>query len=187
MNTLGNKIKELRKKKGMSQESLAEAANVNLRTIQRIEKGESEPRGKTLNLICEVLEVNVEDILNYGKKSDEDFLAVFHLSVLSFLIFPLGNILLPLILWLTRKDKIIGLNEIGSTTLNFQITWTVVTFTSIIAYASFKIMHYPLGIYFFYLFILLYVVNIVVPVVLALRVKKGGDSAKYPKLLTIIR
>ena len=46
MNLVGVKIKELRKKKGFSQEELAETAKVNLRTIQRIENNENEPRGK---------------------------------------------------------------------------------------------------------------------------------------------
>jgi transcriptional regulator with XRE-family HTH domain len=58
MNEIGKKIKELRKKKGLSQEELAEFSKVNLRTIQRIENDENEPRGKTLNLICEALDVN---------------------------------------------------------------------------------------------------------------------------------
>ena len=99
MNTLGGKIKELRKKKGLSQEELAESSKVNLRTIQRIEKDQSEPRGKTLNLICQVLGVNAEDILDYGKEENTQYLMFFHLSVLVFLCIPLGNIILPMILW----------------------------------------------------------------------------------------
>lgn len=46
---------------------MAESAKVNLRTIQRIENNESEPRGKTLNLVCEVLKfpefkINVKEL-----------------------------------------------------------------------------------------------------------------------------
>jgi len=37
------------------------------------------------------------------------------------LVFPLGNIILPMILWLTKKDKIIGLKEVGANLLNYQI------------------------------------------------------------------
>ena len=121
MNEIGNKIKELRKKKGLSQEELAELASVNLRTIQRIESNESEPRGNTLNLICKVLDINAEDILDYGKEADDSYMICFHISVISFLVFPLGNIILPMILWLTKKDKIIGLKEVGANLLNYQI------------------------------------------------------------------
>ena len=34
-----------------------------MRTIQRIENSESEPRGKTLNLICEVLEIDSKELI----------------------------------------------------------------------------------------------------------------------------
>ena len=40
---LANKIKELRSRKGLSQEQLSEDSKLSLRTIQRIEKGESIP------------------------------------------------------------------------------------------------------------------------------------------------
>lgn len=40
---LAQKIKELRTRKGLSQEKLAETAQINLRTVQRIEAGETEP------------------------------------------------------------------------------------------------------------------------------------------------
>lgn len=187
MNEIGKKIKELRKKKGLSQEELAESAKVNLRTIQRIENNESEPRGKTLNLICDVLDINAEDILDYGKKTDQSYLAIFHLSVIIFLVIPVGNIILPLILWMTKKDKIIGLKEIGVNLLNFQIIWSVFAFLSITAYGFFKIMHYGKYDFLFYLFIGLYLLNIILPIVFALRTKKEEPKAMYPNLIRIIK
>lgn len=63
MNLIGKKIIEARKLKGITQEELAEMSNINLRTIQRIENNESEPRSKTLSLICEVLQIDLEDVL----------------------------------------------------------------------------------------------------------------------------
>ena len=108
MNEIGKRIRDIRKKKGLSQEELAESAKVNLRTIQRIENNESEPRGKTLNLICDVLQINAEDILDYGKQPDKSYLTIFHLSVIVFLAIPVGNIIVPLILWMNKKDKIIS-------------------------------------------------------------------------------
>lgn len=63
MNPRGKKIIEARKLKGITQEELAEMSNINLRTIQRIENNESEPRSKTLSLICDVLQIDLEDVL----------------------------------------------------------------------------------------------------------------------------
>ncbi len=59
----GKKICEVRKLKGLTQEKLAELANVNLRTIQRIENSNGEPHGNTLNSICDVLEIKISDII----------------------------------------------------------------------------------------------------------------------------
>ena len=187
MNEIGKKIKDVRKRKGLSQEELAESAKVNLRTIQRIENNESEPRGKTLNLICDVLGINAEDILDYGKQTDKSYLIIFHLSVIVFLAIPIGNIILSLILWMTKKDKIIGLKEIGVNLLNFQIIWSVFTFLSITTYGFFKIMHYGNYALLFYIFLGLYVLNIILPIVFAIRIKNEKSKAMYPNLIRIIK
>lgn len=61
---LGNKIAEIRKAKGLTQEELVAKCNLNVRTLQRIESGEATPRAYTLRLIFEALEYSFE-------KSDE--------------------------------------------------------------------------------------------------------------------
>jgi transcriptional regulator with XRE-family HTH domain len=72
MDRIAKKISETRKIKGLTQEELAEQAKINLRTIQRIENSESEPRGKTLNLICDVLEIDsTELILNQSSSKEK--------------------------------------------------------------------------------------------------------------------
>lgn len=188
---IGKKIKEVRKTKGLSQEELAEAAKVNLRTIQRIENNESEPRGKTLNLICEVLGLNTEEIFDYGKHSDTNYLIYFQLSVLSGLIIPIGNIIVPLILWMNQKDKIIGLKESGANLLNFQIFWTFLAFITLISGAFLKITHINTGIinieYFFYLWAFYYVINIILPILFAFKIKKGKTGNFYPNIIKLIK
>lgn len=52
---LGKRIFELRKGKGLTQEELVERCNINVRTIQRIEAGEVNPRSYTVKIILEVL------------------------------------------------------------------------------------------------------------------------------------
>lgn len=69
MTIVAKKISETRKAKGLTQEELAEKSQVNLRTIQRIENNESEPRGKTLNLICDALQLDTAELtLNENQK-----------------------------------------------------------------------------------------------------------------------
>ena len=47
-NNLAIRLKELRNRKGMSQEALAEESGLSLRTIQRIENGDTNPTGDSL-------------------------------------------------------------------------------------------------------------------------------------------
>ena len=51
-----------RKRLGLSQEELAEAAQLNLRTIQRLEKGETLPRGFTLQALAHALALPIETL-----------------------------------------------------------------------------------------------------------------------------
>lgn len=59
---LGQKILELRKAKGLTQEELVELCNINVRTIQRIEAGEVTPRTYTIKSILEVLGYDFKEI-----------------------------------------------------------------------------------------------------------------------------
>jgi transcriptional regulator with XRE-family HTH domain len=68
--TLGEKIVNTRKSKGLTQEDLAEFSQLNLRTIQRIENDKTVPRGKSLDLICKVLDLKMDELL-VGIKSAE--------------------------------------------------------------------------------------------------------------------
>lgn len=56
---IGNLISRSRKSRNLTQEELADLAKVNLRTIQRIENNENTPRGNTLKLIADVLEIDI--------------------------------------------------------------------------------------------------------------------------------
>lgn len=69
--TLGEKLVNARKSKGLTQEELSGFSQLNLRTIQRIENDKTVARGKSLELICKVLDLNVEELLAGMKISDK--------------------------------------------------------------------------------------------------------------------
>lgn len=54
---LGHKIKEIRKKRGMTQEELAWKSGISLNFIGQIERGQKQPSIKTLKKISDMLEV----------------------------------------------------------------------------------------------------------------------------------
>lgn len=132
---LAKKIKELRNRKGFLQEELSEKARLSLRTIQRVENGETEPRGNSLKRIGATFGVAPDEILDWADE-DKGLLTSLNLSALSFILFPLLGILIPLIIWISKKDKVKDINKIAKDILNFQITWTIVLFIGFIIISS---------------------------------------------------
>lgn len=187
MKTLGQKIAEIRKNKGLTQEELAESAKVNLRTIQRLEAGNTTPRGNTMRAICEVLEVNLEDIFDYGKKEDINFLTYFHLSAASCIAIPLGNIILPMVLWLSKRDKISSLYEQGINLINFQVFMTIVTSIVFTTGILLKLEHSPYDNTFILGYFMINGLLVLYALVVALMVRKGKVRKYYPSLLRLIK
>ena len=120
-------------------------------------------------------------------QGQQHYLIIFHLSVIAFLAIPVGNIILPLILWMNKKDKIIGLKEVGANLLNFQIVWSVLTFISIFTFALLKIIHFGTYEYLFYVFIGLYVLNIILPILFAVKTNNGKTENLYPNIIKLIK
>lgn len=120
---LSERIKELRNQHGFSQDEMAKRAGLSLRTIQRIESGETEPRGDTLIRITEVFNLKPENLKFPTDNRDKYFLPVLNLSALSFILFPLLGFIVPLILWVLKRDK--SSDADGKRLLNFQITWSI--------------------------------------------------------------
>lgn len=72
---IGEKIKEIRKKKKISQEKLAELTEMNFRTISRIETSRNIPNLETLEKIASTLDVNISDFFDStASKSRENMI-----------------------------------------------------------------------------------------------------------------
>jgi transcriptional regulator with XRE-family HTH domain len=181
MSQLGQQIIQARKNKGISQEQLAEDSKINLRTIQRIEKGETTPHGETLKRVSEALELPLEDLVSYGYVEDYDYIKAMHFTTLVFVLLPLGNILLPLIFWLVKKDQIKDLTYFAKKLMNFQITWSIITYFpilfSIIAIFTHGHIHFPAFIenhskfLTWYLLPFMYLVNIIYIIISGILIK----------------
>lgn len=129
---LSQRVKELRNRKGMSQEFLADESGLSLRTIQRIENGESVPRGDTLKRLAIALETSPDELIDWLIKEDKGTLMALNLSALTFIIFPLLGIIIPQIMWVSKKDKLKGVNKVGKDLINFEITWSIILFLGLV-------------------------------------------------------
>ncbi|WP_231427879.1 MULTISPECIES: helix-turn-helix domain-containing protein [Pedobacter] len=138
---LSEKIKELRTQHAYSQNEMARRAGLSLRTIQRIELDETEPRGDTLIRLAGVFGLKPNELLITETAPKGNFIPLLNLSAFTFVIFPLLGFLTPLFLWVFKKDKSKAEEVAGRKLLNFQITWNLITFSVYIFGALGKIVH----------------------------------------------
>ena len=125
---LAKKVKELRTRKGLSQEQLAETSGLSLRTIQRIENHETAPNGDTLKKLAAALQVSPDEIIDWQIVEDRNVLTLLNLSQLGFMVFIFLGIIIPLVIWILKRDKVNHVDELGKQILNFQITWVILLF-----------------------------------------------------------
>ncbi len=185
---LAKRVRELRNQKGMSQEMLAEESGLSLRTIQRIENGETEPTGDTLKRLANALNVNPDELIDWTIKEDRGFLKLLNLSAMTFIFFPLLGILVPFILWISKKDKLKDINKIGKELINFQITWNILLFfipfllnTTILAVTGGLTMRiiFTTSLIFF---IFMYILNFAFIIFNTLLIQNEKDVKYYPKI-----
>jgi len=112
---IGKLVKTLRLKKGLTQEELSEKTDISVRTIQRIENGEVDPRAYTLQAIAQALEVDF-GVFSETDESSSRWISWLHLSGLLVLIVP------PIIIWMSKKDKVPEVNRQGMDVINYQLS-----------------------------------------------------------------
>jgi transcriptional regulator with XRE-family HTH domain len=147
---LGDTIKTLRLQLGLSQEALADMAQLNLRTIQRIESGVTAARGNSLQQIAKALQVDVKTLQATtiqaidnapALKTDVWINRLLYISAMSFLIFPLLGALLPFAIWIMYRNNISEIHQKGKQLIIIQLLWCAILFAVYAYIGSIKIFH----------------------------------------------
>ncbi|WP_242095040.1 DUF4870 domain-containing protein [Aestuariivivens sediminicola] len=110
-------------------------------------------------------------------REDNQLLVVTHLSQLIILILGFGSLLLPLILWLTQKERVYQMDAHGKNILNFQLSLIIYCILCIPL-----ILLFGLGLLGF---LILGIVSIIFPIINAIKASKG-EIPKYPLSLKFI-
>lgn len=109
---------------------------------------------------------------------DERMFATFaHLAIIAGFVVPLGNVIAPLVIWLTQRDKSDYVDIHAKEALNFQITVTILAFGGLIL--SFIIIGIPL-------LIMLGLACLVFSILGAIKANEG-EMYEYPFNLRIIK
>ena len=124
--SLAERLVYHRKNKGYSQEELSNQTNVTIRTIQRIENAQVNPHLNTIKLLAVALDVEVSELLPLSNPKEETtkkkWLLLLHATPLLGLFLPLFNVLIPLFLWIHKREDNPVYNKHGIRIINFQIT-----------------------------------------------------------------
>ncbi|MCH5715139.1 helix-turn-helix domain-containing protein [Niabella hibiscisoli] len=138
---MSKKIVLARKKQGLTQEDLAGLAHVTVRTIQRIENGESIPRAFTIKALAQALETSFEELINETENegledkpglpesvvagNEKHFLQNLCLSCFSYLVIPFVHFLIPV--YLLRKHGLSHPETVAAarTIIRQQIYWII--------------------------------------------------------------
>ncbi len=125
-NKLAENLVYQRKLKGLTQKELSDRTNVTVRTIQRIEKGETDPHLQTVRLLAAALEVEVDELLVLEDPKEEDiqkkWLLLMHSTPFIGFVVPLANIFIPLFLWIHKREDSKIYDDHGRKVVNFQLT-----------------------------------------------------------------
>jgi transcriptional regulator with XRE-family HTH domain len=191
------RISAIRKSQGLSQEVLAEQSGVSLRTIQRVEQGETVPRGHTLQALATALNVTLDDLRPAPEPTaeagpvplpmpaappalrlDPDFLQLLNWSALSFLFLPLLNLVVPWLLWRARRHDTAHVAELGRRVLGFQLLWQVASFFAFLLAVGLQMVaarsyHAVLPGLFFGVLVLTYAANALTVGYYALQLRRG--------------
>ena len=118
-----------------------------------------------------------QQIESQPTKDERTWAMLSHFSALSMFIFPFGNILAPLIIWLIKKDEMPFVEDQAKEVLNFQISMTIYLIGSIILIIVLIGIPILIGLVIF---------NIIITIIAAISAN-DGKSYRYPINLRLIK
>ena len=125
--TLGEKIEHLREAAGLSQEGLADAAQLPLRTLQRIESDAVLPQQRQLQALAQALNVPLNEFWEEPEANTwAKALSLINLLALTGVVFPYGQVIFPLMAYRVHRHQPL-VQTYGNRILSFLILYTLFT------------------------------------------------------------
>ena len=118
-----------------------------------------------------------QQIESQPTKDERTWAMLSHFSALCMFIFPFGNILAPLIIWLIKKDEMPFVEDQAKEVLNFQISMTIYFIGSIILIIV--LIGIPI-------LIVLGIFNVIITIIAGIKAN-DGKSYRYPINLKLIK
>ena len=110
-------------------------------------------------------------------KDERTWAMLSHFSALCMFIFPFGNILAPLIIWLIKKEEMSFVEDQAKEVLNFQISMTIYLLISGILCFILIGIPFVIGLGIF---------NVIITIIAGIKAN-DGKSYRYPINLRLIK
>jgi len=112
------------------------------------------------------------EVINHtSQKTDTQLLVIMHLSQLLNFIIGFGGFVAPLVIWLSKKDDVVGMDEHGKSIINFQLSmllWAILSIPAILLFGLGILTLIGIGILTF-----------VIPIVNAVRASEGKPPTYF--------
>ena len=109
-------------------------------------------------------------------KQEKQMAMFCHISTFCGWVFPFGNLIAPLVIWLLKKEEMSFVNDQGKEVLNFQISITIYVFISVV------LIFIAIGIP---LLILIMIFNAVATIIGAIKAADGVNF-RYPMTIRFL-
>lgn len=194
--TLHDRIISARQQKGFTQEELADLSGLSVRTIQRIENGESVPRSYTLRMIANALGKDYEDLVKNEIpipvvasqqcfSDDRHFLQLFNLSCFTYLVIPWVHFMIPNYLLKKQNDLQKETVELSRKLLRQQIYWAVILHIALLLTLAYNLIHVYVFdnrddlVSYFWPFLFMYFLNAVIIFINASRIGRNVQPVGF--------
>lgn len=177
-----------RRSKGWTQEELAERTGITVRTVQRLESGQTAPRLHTLRSVATILDIPLESVIFDQPDSASEIrsnqshqLWLVNLSAFSYLVIPIVHFLIPMYLLSKKQNLDDDSKRLGRVIVSTQIGWAISINAGMLITLAYNQMQarfseQPVFLSYYFPFILMYVINAILIVRLQIRIRNAQNT-----------
>lgn len=120
-------------------------------------------------------------------QNDKNYSSITHLSSFAGWIFPFGNVIAPLILWLAKKNESTYIDTHGKAAVNFQLSIMLYCFLLALLIIPITIFTLGIGLIALLISIIPILVLIIVLIISASIKANNGEYYQYPFTIEFIK
>ncbi len=120
-------------------------------------------------------------------KNEKNYSALIHLSGFSGWLFPFGSIIVPLILWTSKKDESTFIDSHGKAAVNFHLSFIIYEFLLALLIVPIAIFTLGIGVILVLFALIPIAILKIIVIILASLKANEGEYYEYPFTIALIK